>query len=176
MTLALTPAVSFTIDEAEQLYDECRFNCGPSALCAITGKRPDEILQALPQFRQRGYTNPKMMATALRSFGIDWQVLLADEISVLSRDISMPTFGLVRVQWDGPWAKPGVPIRARYRHTHWIAINDDRIFDINCMCVGGWVAASEWKDQVVPWLLAQLEKKSNGNWWPTHCWQLAREP
>ena len=41
----MTPPVPFTLEEAEQLYDECRFNCGPSALCAVTAKRPADVLE-----------------------------------------------------------------------------------------------------------------------------------
>jgi hypothetical protein len=102
-----------------------------------------------------------MMYAALRSLGICWNSI-AD----------WPTLGLVRIQWEGPWTAPGVPIAARYRHTHWVASRYTdagvRIFDINCMCVGGWVPLTEWSGQVVPWLLKQVEPKANGNWHKTH--------
>lgn len=91
-------------------------------------------------------------------------------------------FGLARVQWEGPWTAPGVPIAAAYRHTHWIGARDIKgdgpimfeppyaveIFDINCMCVGGWVPLSEWSGAVVPWLLKECQPKATGGWWLTH--------
>lgn len=65
-------------------------------------------------------------------------------------------------------------MRVRYRHTHWVAVRrlselqDPIIFDINCMCVGGWVSLTEWAGEVVPWLLKQCEPKANGRWHITH--------
>jgi hypothetical protein len=67
---------------------------------------------------------------------------------------------------------PQVPIRARYRHTHWVGarlVGDQvQIFDINCMCVGGWVDVAEWSGSVVPWLLREAVPRSNGEWSLTH--------
>lgn len=93
-----------------------------------------------------------------------------------------PEFGLVRIQWDGPWCKPGVPIGARYRKTHWIAcrIRDDdgetqEFFDINAMnATGGWLHWYAWTHDLVPWILGQCVPKANGRWWPTHCWEIDR--
>lgn len=42
------------------------------------------------------------------------------------------------------------------------------IFDVNCMCVGGWVTLTEWSAQVVPWLLKECQPKANGKWHLTH--------
>jgi hypothetical protein len=169
-------AVGFTIEEAQRFYDEWRFNCGPSALCAVSGKRPEEALLAMPKFLERGYTNPKMMAAALTTFGIGWRVLHAEDgaVNFPKNEFRFPEYGLVRVQWAGPWTKPGVPVRARYRHSHWIAVDEDWVFDINCMCAGGWVPFTEWSSQVVPWLLNEVEPKASGEWWATHCWQIER--
>ena len=70
-------------------------------------------------------------------------------------------------------------MRVRYRHTHWVASaaepgSENNIFDINCMCVGGWVPLSEWSGHVVPWLLAQCEPKANGKWHLTHLIEISR--
>src|SRR3546814_4460187 len=79
-----------------------------------------------------------------------------------------PEFGLVRVQWEGPWTAPGVPMAARYRQTHWIGtmLRADRqrgIWDVNCLANGGgWVSLSDWESVLVPWLLQECHPKANG--------------
>ena len=70
-------------------------------------------------------------------------------------------------------------MRVRYRHTHWVGScfiegEEQSIFDVNCMCVGGWVPLSEWTDSLVPWLLKQCEPKADGRWHITHSVEVAR--
>jgi hypothetical protein len=62
-------------------------------------------------------------------------------------------------------------MRARYRHTHWVASRSTvgfEIFDINAICVGGWLSLQEWEFQLVPWLLRQTQPKASGDWHLTH--------
>ena len=47
---------------------------------------------------------------------------------------------MLPVAWP---TRPGVPMAARYRMTHWVAMAGDAIFDINALCVGGWIARQE---------------------------------
>ena len=69
---------------------------------------------------------------------------------------------------------------ARYRHTHWVgAERRDRaadiwIFDINAIYFGGWVSFAEWSEQLVPWLLKEIDSKANGKWHITHALEVAR--
>jgi hypothetical protein len=105
-----------------------------------------------------------------------WQVL--DRVAPgswqrLSAANIWPSWGLVRIQWGGPWMAPGVPARAQYRHTHWVGafIEDGGevwIFDVNAMSVGGWLRLAEWSEQLVPWLLGEVEPKADGSWHRTH--------
>lgn len=155
--------VRFSIDDAQSAAGG-HFNCGPAALCAVADLLPDEALAHLHGFEQKHYTNPSMMFAALKELGIRF---------TNTANLAYPTFGLVRVQWGGPWTNPGVPARARYRHTHWIAAHEEMRFDVNAMCVGGWLSRAEWETQLVPWLLKECEPKATGEWWPTHCWQIA---
>lgn len=161
----------FTIADAHAAHDAWGANCGPGALAAVLGLSLDAVHPHLEKFDQKRYTNPAMMRGALRSLRVDhdWKV---------GRFGLFPRYGLARVQWDGPWTKPGVPPAAAYRHTHWVGSampnrpvsdpHDVKIFDLNCMCVGGWVPLSEWSESVVPWLLKQCEPKATGGWWLTH--------
>jgi hypothetical protein len=51
---------------------------------------------------------------------------------------------------------------------------EPNVFDVNCMCVGGWVPLSEWRDSVVPWILKECEPKANGGWHLTHVLEITR--
>ena len=175
----------FTVEEARRASDEWGANCGPGALAGVLGLSLDAVRPHLRGFDQKRYTNPSMMRGALRSIGAqhDWRVvdLGADGIGW-----KWPVYGLARIQWCGPWNKPGVPIAASYRHTHWIGVRtgeQDRrtgerpveILDINCICVGGWVSLDEWSTNVVPWLLKQCEPKATGDWYATHVIEVSQQ-
>jgi hypothetical protein len=107
------PKARFTAHEADVACEQWRFNCGPGALCLLFGLRPDEVRPHLDGFERKGYTNPLLMYGALRSLGRTWKRLRSPNYPKVG--------GLVRMQWGGPWCNPGVPPRAAYRHTHWIA-------------------------------------------------------
>lgn len=171
-------APRFTLDDAVQAAEEWGANCGPAALALVTGMSLREIRPYMGDFERKGYTNPTLMFDCLRRIGVGWQVA-PDTYRRVNGMSAWPLFGLVRVQWEGPWTKPGVPIRARYRHTHWVAAmqvpdEEENIFDVNCMCVGGWVPLSEWAGSVVPWLLKECCSRADGNWHLTHVIEVDR--
>lgn len=173
MSNALT--VAFDVAGAQSATDEWGFNCGPAALCAVTGKTPAEIRPQLGDFESKGYTNPTLMADSLRRLRVAFKRLFEVPRRPLPENVIWPTFGLVRVQWGGPWTNDGVPLKARYRHSHWIAYaaeSNGRVFDVNAMCIGGWLDFEKWSTELVPWLLKQVEPKASGEWWPTHCWEI----
>lgn len=170
-------AVSFSLEDAQRAADSWGANCGPTALAAVLGLSLDAVRSHMGDFERKGYTNPTLMFSALRSAGAKWQafkcppepqqgVLCADPLAYYPRN------GLCRVQWEGPWTEPGVPIRARYRHTHWIGARHHRggvfVFDVNAMCAGGWLPEQEWREQLVPWLLRECQPRANGRWHLTH--------
>ena len=164
-----------TLDEAQAAGDEWGFNCGPAALCAVLELSPADIRPHLGDFEKKRYTNPTLMASILRGLGINFRRVYECAVQVENRKPTYPSFGLVRVQWGGPWTKPGVPMAARYRHTHWIAVRDlgREAFDVNALCCnGGWLPWQEWADELTPWLIRQCEPKADGSWWPTHCWEV----
>lgn len=182
----LTADVRFTLADAQAAGDSWGYNCGPAALCAVLGKTPDEIRPHLLDFESKGYTNPTLMAHILRDLGVKFRRKYECQAPFDGRPMmrAWPRFGLVRIQWGGPWTNQGVPMAARYRHTHWIAhrLRDRKrspylppireAFDVNALCVGGWLPFTEWANELVPWLLKQVEPKGNGEWWPTHCWEI----
>lgn len=152
---------------------EWGFNCGPGALCGITGLSPAEIRPHLLDFEQKGYTNPTLMYAAIKQLGYQsTNRFRNDEANVLKTPL-WPKFGVVRIQWGGPWTNPGVPMAARYRKTHWIAARRREhaleVFDVNALLGGReWLTFEEWRDHLVPWLIKAVVEKGDGKWWPTH--------
>jgi hypothetical protein len=158
------PSHLYTPPDIRSASESWGANCGPAALAAITREPLEAVRPHLCDFESKGYTNPTMMYAALTAMRLGWTHTEPD----------MPAFGLVRIQWEGPWTKPGVPMRARYRHTHWIGTCREAggltrwIFDVNCESVGGWIDADVWRTRVVPWLLRECEPKASGDWHVTH--------
>ena len=158
----------FSMVDADRAHDEWGANCGPGAVAAICGMTLDELRPHMGNFEQKGYTNPTLMWGVLRSLGILFSYRGGD----LGHD-NWPRYGLARIQWEGPWTKPGVPIRARYRHTHWVGAarfgDETGIFDINCINNGsGWVSLDYWVGTIVPWILAECVPRADGGWHITH--------
>jgi len=164
----LHPIAPFTLADTEAASEAWGANCGPGALAAVLGLTLEQVRPHLGDFERKHYTNPTLMLAALHSLEVTW----------CNSPNDWPDSGLIRVQWEGPWTAPGVPIRARYRQTHWIGSRRGEagieVFDINCMCVGGWVRLAEWRDQVVPWLLRECHPKADGRWHTTHRLEVAR--
>lgn len=167
---AYIPA-SFTGEQADAAYDAWGANCGPGALAAVLNLTPDDVRPHLEGFDRKRYTNPSMMLGALRSLKVRWMKV----------DEGWPAYGLCRIQWGGPWMREGVPIKARYRHTHWIASRyidagaqlGVWIFDINAAHFG-WMRVAEWTDQLAPYLIRELVARGDGTWSVTHRLEIAR--
>lgn len=148
--------------EADAAYEAWGCNCGPSALAAIMGMTLDSVRPLLPGFDEKRYTNPSMMNTALRAIGRPWRKIGA----------AWPRYGLARIQWEGPWTEPGVPMAARYRHTHWVGSwltkSSHGVWDVNMLANGtGWGRFEHWRDILVPHLTAHIPR-ANGRWHVTH--------
>ena len=155
----------FNVDDAQRAFDAWGCNCGPGAVAAIMGLSLNEVrpIMSAAGFDAKRYTNPTMMNNVLRAVGRPWRKIGA----------TWPDYGLVRVQWEGPWTAPGVPMRVRYQHTHWIGAaisnGDIGVFDINCVNNGsGWLTLSDWEAILVPWLLKETTPKASGKWHITH--------
>jgi hypothetical protein len=189
-----------TIDEVDAAADAWGFNCGPAALCATTGLTPEQVRPHLGD-DWPGYTNPTRLAKALRSAGHRFAEVYRGDAPMESepsgirlRDAILfyrehgarafyekpvSGFWLTRIQWGGPWTREGVPMRARYRQTHWIAESHDDdgqpiVYDVNAYTIGGWISRTRWADLLVPWLLREVVPRADGRWWPTHVWEVVR--
>lgn len=111
---------------------EFRATCGPVSLAALLGTTVIEVMRFFPEFPQRDYATQADMVYALQSCGARFQAEV---------DPSLPIDGVSLVQIEGHWTRPGVPIRAQLRYTHWVACRCGYIFDQN---IGDWLESSEW--------------------------------
>lgn len=175
-------SIAFDLNEAQRAADEWGFNCGPAAICAVTGITPAQVRPHLGDFERKGYTNPTLMYDVLTRLGVPFATSYRGDRPVSARVHLRNKLMLMRVQWAGRWTDPGVPMQARYRHTHWVAVRTHLdwspphidVFDVNAMCAGGWLPWDEWANELVPWLLRQCEPKATGQWWPTHVIDILR--
>src|SRR5688572_28926123 len=135
------PTVKFSETEAHAAWEQWGMNCGPGALCGLLGLRPEDVRPHMGDFESKRYTNPTLMYAALRSLGVDYTLTIDRTNGAVPKNpgrigLEFPDFGLARIQWAGPWTRPGVPMRARYRMTHWVAswkhqTRGFAIFDVN---------------------------------------------
>lgn len=151
-----------TAEEADAAYETWGCNCGPAAIGAMLGMRLDDVRPMLNGFDEKRYTNPTMMYEALRSSGRHWR----------SIGKVWPTYGLARIQWEGPWTAPGVPMRARYRYTHWVGSRTPSgahgVFDVNALGNGtGWASFDDWQTILVPYITSHIPR-ADGRWHITH--------
>src|SRR5262249_24538420 len=134
--------LKFDQQTARRAYDEWGCNCGPSALAAVMGLSLDEIRPCMGPFEQRRYTNITKMREAIQAAG--------GRITRCYKSWPVAGYGLVRIQWGGPWILNGKPARWAARATHWIATFRDcgsnlYIFDVN----GGIRGVDSWEREIV---------------------------
>lgn len=146
-------------------------NCGPGALAGILELSLDDVRSHMGDFEEKGYTNVGTMRNALKSLGVPFENRKNSDF------VPWPSRGIIRVQWGGPWMDEKAHWTEKLWHSHWIScINESKpgedleiwVCDINCTILGGWVSYEQWALAVVPWLLENLEQKSDGTWFITH--------
>jgi hypothetical protein len=167
------PFLPFSLEDACRAAEEWGANCGPAAIAAVMGMTLEQVRPYLGEFERKGYTNPTLMFETLDRIGRPWRRI----------GKAAPSFGLARIQWEGPWTEPGVPARVAYRHSHWVGwcrrsrYGDEAVFDVNALGgprvstrdrFDGWVCYAHWSTLVVPFILANCEPKANGRWHVTH--------
>lgn len=162
------PRTRFSAEDADRAHAEWGVNCGPGAIAAICGLTLDEVRPYMGDFERKRYTNPTLMWRVLESlwpaYGISYHQRVRQ---------AWPAYGLARIQWEGRWTEPGVPMPARYGHTHWVGVcrpgpSNTGIFDINALSNGtGWSSLDDWSSLLVPALIADL-KGASGGWYVTH--------
>jgi len=132
------------IDEAAELWGA---NCGPCALAAILERSLADTRALLDSFEQRQCMNIGDMQRALAAAG---------RAFTPKRLKAKPSHGLVFVQWGGHESKP---TRAQYLFTHWIAVSQNTVFDVNLDHLVDWPT---W-EVTVPEMMIE-DKRGNGTY------------
>ncbi len=166
-TRLIEPSYPYDEHESYKAYQEWGCNCGPSALATMINLKPDDVRPHIKGFDEKKYTSPTMMKDAIASLGLGFV-----QSGVTLDPPPYPFYGVIRIQWDGPWCRPEVPKRVAYRYTHWIGAmtfaGSLYVFDVN----SGWSRKDVWEKETVP-TLTKLYPKSNGKYFPTHIWNIA---
>ncbi len=170
----------FTEHEAQAAYDEWNANCGPTSLAFALQIGLDQVRGKIPGFNQKGYTSPTMMKAGLAALGRTFLHVYGEltEAAMFHKNIA-----LTRIQWCGPWTKPGANARWAYGATHWVAswAHEEKgaflgykstkvglfVFD----CNGGIRSFDSWKKEIIP-LIVESIPRADGMWFPTHVWRI----
>lgn len=175
----------FTEEESQAAYDCWGANCGPNSLAFALQVKLEAVRHAIPGFEEKLYTSPTMMKAALANLKTPFVPILSPNKDGILEPAAMfhETISLVRIQWTGPWTKPGANAKWAYRQTHWIATWATReagdflelkrttiglfVFD----CNGGICSFKSWQEEIVPALTAAYPR-ADGGWFPTHVWRI----
>lgn len=172
----------FTYDDVLRANADWSATCGPTALAAILDVTLDDVKPLfLPAFP--GYTTPTRMYEALRRSERTWR---GAALMPGGAPLSWPTYGLARIQWEGPWTLSGANQRWAYTHTHWVGATRDpdkartlRIWDVNALGDGsdwrpldGWLPMPGWVGLAS--LLTRDIKRATGGWHITHSIEVQR--
>ena len=160
---------TFSEAEAEYAYRAWGANCGPTALAFALQVPLEEVRPHIPNFAERRYTSPTMIAAALESLKRRVIKMTARSVDIGKMFNEWPA--LVRIQWGGPWIVNGKPQKWAARQTHWICCWADAIipmvFDVNC----GIREYSEWVSDIVP-ALDESVPRCDGGWYPSNVWRI----
>lgn len=120
-------------------------NCGPVSAAAALGEDVCDVMRWFPHFMnpEQRFTNLTTMRNALSSKGICHRVLRQQ----------FPIHGVALIQWLGPWTSRDFFSRWSLRHSHWIAVSGNFVFDY---LDETWRTLVDWERQLVPWYLEQM--------------------
>ena len=104
--------LTYTLAQSRAAFQEWKASCGPHAIAAIGRFTLDEVRDALGNYR--GWMSPTQVEDTLTVLGVPFRRTNHLCTKALCN-------GLNRLQWEGPWLKPGVPEAVAYHHTHWVA-------------------------------------------------------
>lgn len=123
-------------------------NCGPNALAALLSLDVIDVMCHFTHFPDVPHTNIPKMKEVLDRASIDYEP-----------GSDVPRSGLVLIEVLGSWNAHPASQRWTPRLTHWVALSEGYVFDVN---VGEWKAWDDWKAVYAPQL---VERKRGGTGW-----------
>lgn len=159
------------IDAARQAW-HC--TCGPVAIACVLNLTLDEVRPYVGS-DYCGWMNPTQMRNALERAGVTVNEIdretIYRPIGPRGGGVLAANYGITRIQFAGPWTKPGVPPAVAYRYTHWVASAADEqgfpdLHDNNW----GWMTMGQFFENMKE--LASEIPGATGEWWPTHIYEV----
>ena len=175
------PTCKFDQADLIKANEDWGCNCGPASLAFALQVCLEDVRNPmmLAGFALKRHTTPTIMNAALVAMGVQKRsVKVPVRTTEGGLDIE-PLFNgqsiaLVRIQWTGPWTKPGTNQKWAYRQTHWVATWQERGVPLVFDCNGGIRSFDGWEMDIVPKLTSQYSR-ADGGWFPTHIWKVQQE-
>ena len=171
LPIALHAPLRFTMVDWAQTVAAWGWNGAPGSLCALLGLTPAELRPHMLDFKAGASgTSLTLVRDVLERLGMSNRLTFSARGN--TANFPIPAYGLMRLQWSGPWCRHGRSNHHTATHTHWIGTRTVRreglvheIFDVHAMHRGGWVSTNEWSGRVVPEILRTHVPHSDGHWW-----------
>jgi hypothetical protein len=120
-------------------------NCGPSAFAALSGTEVCRVMRYFPHFEHANWTNLTQMVRALESADYEAEV----------RRRAFPSRGLALIQWLGPWTEGDFFSRWSLPYTHWVAVEDQWVFDHTAE---KWHGLRDWAGSVAKGFVSEIPR------------------
>lgn len=156
-------SIPYTAEESVCANREWRATCGHHSIAAAVGVKLDAVKAACPKLT--GWMSPTMISKTLAALGCNPRAYPC------AQKMGQPPpwmVAIMRIQWEGPWLKEGVPVKAAYAYTHYIAVTpgsevmDPALDTISLLPWQSWISAV---NEYAP----QTHKRAYG-WHFTHAW------
>jgi hypothetical protein len=139
-------------------------NCGPSALAAYLNISCKQAIELAPIYREKGYISPNPMRDAFKNNSTPHTLkpISRRPKSLIKTMEKHGSKGLALIKFYH--MKPETGFIANV-NTHWVAIDGDRIYDVNGIqptgLQGTWMNEKQWKRNILPKVFAAFEGTSD---------------
>ncbi len=149
-------SLPYTSQESAAAHAEWKASCGHHSIAAACNIPLNKVKEACPKLT--GWMSPTMVSQTLEKLG------KCPRCYKENKTMNQPPDHIVaicRLQYEGRWMEPGVPMAARYKETHYVAIVGgalvmDTTHDTNILLP--WERWKSWADEYT----ATRPRKSTG--------------
>lgn len=130
------PSLPYTEDDSDLAHAKWAACCGHHSIAAAFNVPLARVCETFDS--KKGWMSPTDIERVLHNLGIRFRSTLRMQTRKL-RD------GVCRVQFEGRWMNPGVPVGARYPHTHYIGVREAHVLD-TAVHPAIWIPQQDWLD------------------------------